>query len=71
MSKEQFSYLISKDRKLFVAWYDKQDNRELVLKGPRAEKLVQELPAMNAEQQQLALAPVTDNFKRGNEHPFG
>ena len=39
MSKERFSYRISKNRKLFVTWYGKQGKRELVLKGPRAENV--------------------------------
>jgi hypothetical protein len=71
MGKEQFSYCITKNGKLFVYWLGKQGKREIVLKGPLAEKLIRELPAMDPEQQQLALARATGNFKRGNEHPFG
>jgi len=71
MCKEQFSYRITKNGKVFVYWHGKQRKREIVLKGPRAEKLIRELPAMAFEQQQLALARATSNFKRGNERPIG
>jgi hypothetical protein len=69
MGKEQFSYRITKNGKLFLYWHGEQGKREMVLKGPRAEKLTSELPAMNPEQQQLALAWATGNFKLGNERP--
>jgi hypothetical protein len=46
MGKEQFSYQITKNSKLFVHWHGRQSKREIVLKGPRAEKLIRELPAM-------------------------
>jgi hypothetical protein len=39
------------------------------LKGRQAEKLIGDLPRMNPEQEQLALAKATGNFKRGNERP--
>ena len=69
MGEEQFSYRITKYGKLFVYWHGEQGNREIELKGPRVEKLTSELPAMDPEQQQLALARATGNFKRGNERP--
>jgi hypothetical protein len=64
MNEEQFSYRITKDRKLFVEW---RGRRVKVLRGPRAGKLIEELPGMDRKQEQLALARVTGNFKRGNE----
>jgi hypothetical protein len=67
MGKEHFSYPITKNGRLFVYWHGKRGKREIVLKGARAEKLIRELPAMPSEQQQLALARATSNFKRGNE----
>jgi hypothetical protein len=67
MVKEQFSYRITRNGKLFVYWRGEQGKREIVLKGPRAEKLASELPAMDPERRQLALARATGNFKRGNE----
>ncbi len=69
MGKEQFSYRITKNGKLFVYWHGKQGKREVVLAGARAAKLTRELPAMAPGQQQLALARATGNFKRGNERP--
>ena len=67
MGKEQFSYRISRNGKLFVYWHGANGKREIVLKGARAERLSRELPGMSAEGQQLALARATGNFKRGNE----
>ncbi len=69
MDEEQFSYRTTKDGKLFVYWHGKQGRREIVLAGARAEKLIGELPTLPPEQQQLALARATGNFKRGNERP--
>lgn len=69
MGKEQFTYRVTKNGKIFVDWHGKQGKREIVLKGAQAAKLIRELPAMTPEQQQLALARVTGNFKRGNERP--
>ena len=37
MDKEQFSYRISKNGKLFVNWHGKQGKREIVLKDPRTD----------------------------------
>jgi hypothetical protein len=71
MGKEQFSYRITKYGKLFVKWHGKQGKREVVLRGPRAEKLISELSAMDPEQRQLALARATGDFKRGNERRVG
>ncbi len=50
---------------MFVYWYGRQVS---VLKGVRAQKFIGELLGMDREGEQLALARVTGNFKRGNEH---
>jgi hypothetical protein len=71
MGKEQFSYRFTKNGKVFVYWQGKNGKREIMMKGTRAERLIRELPAMINEQQQLALARATGNFKRGNESPIG
>jgi hypothetical protein len=71
MGKEQFSYRITKNGKIFVYWHRTNGKREIVLKGARAERLIRELPGMDPEQQQLALARATGNFKHGNESPAG
>lgn len=67
MGKEQFSYRITKNGKVFVWWHGRHGKREIVLKGARADRLIAELPGMGREQEQLALARATGNFKRGNE----
>jgi hypothetical protein len=66
-AKEVFSYRITRNGKLFIYWHGRNGKREIVLKGARAEKLIGELPGLDPEQQQLALARATGNFKRGNE----
>ncbi len=71
MGKEQFSYRITKNGKVFIYWHGKNGEREIVMKGARAERLIRELSAMDTEQQQLALARATGNFKRGNERQTG
>ena len=71
MGKEQFSYRITKNGKVFVYWHGKQGKREIVLKGARAARLIRDLPTMNPKEQQLALARSTGNFKRGNERQSG
>jgi hypothetical protein len=69
MGKEHFSYWITKNGKIFVYWHGTNGKREIVLKGARPERLARELPGMDAEGQQLALARATGDFKRGNERP--
>ncbi len=69
MGKEQFSYRITKNGKVFVYWHGANGKREIVLRGAKAARLIRELPEMDDEAQQLALARVTGNFKRGNERP--
>ena len=66
MHKGQFSYRITKDGKVFIEW---RGGPVKVLKGPQAEKFIADLPQMSREQEQLALAKATGNFKRGNERP--
>ena len=68
MNKELFSYRITKNGKVFVSWHGKH---EIVLKSARAERLIRELPEIAPEQQPLALARATGNFKRGNERQSG
>ncbi len=40
------SYRITKNGRLFVYWHGQHAKREIALEGPRAEKLIRELPAM-------------------------
>ena len=71
MGKEPFSYRITKNGKVFVYWHGPHGQREIVLKGARAAMLINDLPSMNPEEEQLALARATGNFKRGNERQSG
>ena len=71
MGKGVFSYRITKNGKVFVWWHGVHGRREIVLKGARADRLIAELPGLDREQVQLALARATGNFKRGNERPAG
>jgi len=66
MHEGQFSYRITKDGKVFIEWRGRPAK---VLKGQQAEKFISALPQMSREQEQLALAKATGNFKRGNERP--
>lgn len=71
MGKEEFSYRIAKDGKVFVHWHGGSGKREIVLKGARADRLLAELSGADRdrdrEREQFALARATGNFKRGNE----
>jgi len=69
MGREQFTYRITKDGRLFVYWHGKGGKREIVLKGRQVRRLIADLPGMEPEQEQSALARSTGNFKRGNERP--
>jgi hypothetical protein len=71
MGKERFSYRITKNGKVFVYWHGTHGQREIVLKGARAAKLIGDMQTMNLEEKQLALAKATGNFKRGNERQSG
>ncbi len=59
-----FSYRITKDGKVFIYWYGKQVS---IIKGKQASKFISKINRANQEGQQLLMASVTGNFKRGNE----
>ena len=60
-----FSYVTTKDGKVFISWEGKQ---VVTLKGPKAQRfLSQATAAVDDEQAQLVMARFTGNFKRGNE----
>lgn len=61
---EAFTFKQGKDNKLFIFYHDKQI---MILKKNKAQKLVEKLHAGTKEENQLLLAKVTGNFKRGNE----
>ena len=67
MAGERFSYRITTNGTVFVYWHGANGKREIVLGGAKAAKLIRDLPGMDDEGRQLALAKATGNFKRGNE----
>ncbi len=64
LDDDPFSYHVSKDGKVFIAWHGRQI---LVLKGEQARRLLTRLAGADRHQVQLALAKVTGHFKHGNE----
>ncbi|WP_163100335.1 hypothetical protein [Peribacillus alkalitolerans] len=62
---EVFTYRVSKDNTVFIEWNGKQIK---ILKGKEADKFIERMGrATNQLEEQLILAKVTGNFKRGNE----
>jgi len=58
------AFRTSKDGKVFISWEGRQ---VLVLKGDRAEAFLKRLSGLNEAKQQVAMAKITGNIKRGNE----
>ena len=61
-----FSYRITKDNRILISWCGQQ---VVIVTGARAAKLMAQLTNSNPEEQQMLLARITGNFKRGNERP--
>lgn len=60
-----FSYKMTKDNSVFLAYFGKQVK---TLKGKEAEKFLKRIhDAKDEKEEQLILAKITGNFKRGNE----
>ncbi len=64
LAEEVFSYRVSKDQKVFLFWNGKQVK---ILKGHEAQKFLKRIAGPDPHQDQLVMAKVTGNFKRGNE----
>lgn len=64
LDAEVFSYQTTKDNKVLISWHGKLIK---ILKGQEAQKLIQKLVSLDTKGQQMILAKVTGNFKRGNE----
>ena len=60
----QFTWSETSTDRVMIYWCGKQVT---VIKGKRATKLMDKLSESSIEQQQLLLAKITGNFKRGNE----
>ncbi|MFF2755135.1 hypothetical protein ACFVR1_15460 [Psychrobacillus sp. NPDC058041] len=60
-----FSYKMTKDNSVFLGYYGKQVK---ILKGKETEKFLKRInDAKDEKEEQLILAKITGNFKRGNE----
>jgi hypothetical protein len=64
LDEEVFTYKISKDNKVFIYWLGKQVT---IIQGKEAEKFMKRIENADFKEQQLIMAKVTGNFKRGNE----
>ncbi len=64
LEDEVFSYRITKDKKVFIAWHGKQVT---ILKGNKAEDFIADIADAEGKEAQLIMARATGNFKHGNE----
>jgi hypothetical protein len=65
LGDEPFQFRVTKDQTVFLDYYGKQVK---ILKGKEAEKFLKRMNlAENATEEQLVMAKITGNFKRGNE----
>jgi hypothetical protein len=62
--EEVFTYSVSKDKKVFIAWYGKQ---VMIIKDKESEKFLAKIANANELEAQLIMAKITGNFKHGNE----
>ena len=60
-----FSYRSSGDEKVFISWRGKQ---VMTLKGKKAMSFLDKISKVEGIEEQLMLAKITGNFKRGNEN---
>jgi hypothetical protein len=59
-----FSYKLGKEGKVLIYYYDKQIK---VISGKKSKTLIEKLDWANEDEEQMILAKITGNFKRGNE----
>ena len=59
-----FSYKLGKEGKVLIYHYDKQIK---VISGKKSKSLIEKLEWSNEDEEQMVLAKITGNFKRGNE----
>jgi hypothetical protein len=62
--EEIFTYQVTKDKKVFLFWYDR---RVKTLSGTEAARFLQKIYELDPKEAQLLMAKLTGNFKRGNE----
>ena len=59
-----FSYRKGREEKVFIFWYGRSI---MTLKGKKAMSFLERVSKLNDTEQQLVMAKITGNFKRGNE----
>ena len=59
-----FSYTTTKDGKVFIYWQGKLSK---TIKGKDACKFLNRIITSSPQEQQMVMAKITGNFKRGNE----
>ncbi|GKX65346.1 hypothetical protein [Inconstantimicrobium mannanitabidum] len=64
LAEEYFSYKVSKDKNVFLYWYNKQVK---ILVGKESEKFLSKIENADSKEAQLIMAKVTGDFKHGNE----
>jgi len=64
MDEGQFSYRATKDGVVFIAWHGRT---VVTLRGYKASAFLADVSGADDEQEQMAMARVTGNFKCGNE----
>lgn len=64
LEDEPFDYREIKDGKVFIRWRGKE---VMVLAGRQASKFLRQVSSQGDQEQQLIMAKVSKNFKRGNE----
>ncbi|HHU71917.1 MAG TPA: hypothetical protein GXZ21_07770 [Clostridiales bacterium] len=67
LDEENFTYRITKDKKVFISWHGKQ---VITLSGTKAEDFIIDIKDADSKEAQLIMAKVTGNFKHGNEKMF-
>lgn len=69
LGDEPFNYRVTKDNTVFLDYNGRQVK---ILKGTEAEKFLKRISvAENTTEEQLIMAKITGNFKRGNERKTG
>lgn len=64
LTENNFSYRAMKDGCIFLFWHTRHIK---TLKGPAAQKFLQDIAYKDPQEVQLVLAKITGNFKHGNE----
>jgi hypothetical protein len=69
LGDEPFNFRVTKDNTVFLDYNGRQVK---ILKGTEAEKFIKRINAAESTtEQQLIMAKITGNFKRGNERKNG